>query len=336
MHTSISTIATRLVFTGKQEVKLEEFESGQPGETEVLVETHLSLMSTGTENIVFNRLFDPGTHWDGWVKYPFYPGYTSVGEVIATGPGVRLLKVGDRIAYRAGHASHAIKKAAECYPIPVDLQIEHAVWFALAKIAYHGALAAEFRLGDSVMIIGAGPIGQMAVRWANAAGTDRILAVDTAEKRLVLASAGGATAVIAEPIGSAREAILAANDGRLPRMVIDSTGNAVVFSAALGLVADRGTLVLLGDTGQPSQQKLSSDVITRGLRIVGAHDAHVTEKWNDATITQLFFRMISTGRFSLDGMNTHRFVPEQCKEAYETANRDRALTMGIVFDWSKP
>lgn len=333
MNTPAPTAAKRLVFTGKQQVELETFEPAKPGVGEVLIRTHVSLMSTGTENIVFNRLFDPGTHWDNWVKYPFYPGYTSVGEVLEVGADVSDVKPGDRVAYRSNHATHGLVKATECYPILEGLPLEHAVWFALAKIAYHGALVANHHLGDRVMVIGAGPIGQMAIRWANAAGAAVIIAVDTAETRLGLAKAGGATATIAKPIDQAKEEIMAANDGRLPDIVIDSTGNAAVFSAALGLVADFGTAVLLGDTGQPSQQRLSLDVITRGLKIVGAHDMHNTEKWNTETIAELFFRLVKSDRFSLEGMNTHFFKPEDCKTAYETANRDRATTMGIVFDW---
>ena len=274
----------RVVFTGKQQVVLEGAGIEEPGAGEVLARTHFSLMSTGTENIVFNRLFDPGTHWDRWVKYPFYPGYSSVGEVIAVGPDAGALRIGDRVAYRASHASHATVTAARCYPIAHDLPMEHAVWFALAKIAYHGALAADHRLGDRVMVIGAGPIGQMAIRWARAAGAAAVIVVDLAEKRLELATAGGASAVISLPVDQAREAILAANDGRLPETVIDSTGSATVFAAALRLVADRGKLVILGDTGQPAEQRLSPDVITRGLTIVGVHDTHNTAEWNDATI----------------------------------------------------
>ena len=150
-----------------------------------------------------------------------------------------------------------------------------------------------------------------------------------------LAKKGGATATIVEPISSAREAILAAGQGKQPRVVIDSTGNASVFSAALGLVAKYGKVVILGDTGSPAQQVLTPDVITRGITIVGAHDGHNTEEWNNTTIAQLFFSLAVLGRFPLADLNKHRFMPEQCKEAYETANRDRAKTMGIVFDWSK-
>lgn len=326
--------ARRLVFSGKQQVLIEPFDPGLPGKGQVRVQTHLSLMSTGTENIVFNRLFDPGTNWDNWVKYPFYPGYTSVGLVEAVGEGVDTLRVGDRVAFRFGHRSHAVGEAASCYPIPEGIPFEQAVWFALAKIAFHGAKAASYHLGDSVLIIGAGPIGQMSIRWAKAAGAAKILVVDTAAHRMPLAKAGGATATITAPIDQAREAILEAGGGKLPRVVNDSTGNAVVFAAALGLAADRGTVVILGDTGQPTKQTLTTDVITRGLTVVGAHDGHSTPEWNDATITRLFYDLAASNRFALEGLTSHVFKPEDCAEAYATANRDRASTMGILFDWT--
>ncbi len=323
--------ARRLVFTGKQQVESEKFSLPSPGPGEVLVRTRLSLMSTGTENIVFNRLFDPGTHWDNWVKYPFYPGYASVGEAVESGDPA--FPAGARVAHRKGHCSHALLKSDECLPIPDSVPDEAAVWFALAKIGFHGALAADYHLGDTVLVIGAGPIGQMSARWASAAGAASILVADMAAARLELATQGGATAVIPQPIEQAREAILAANHNALPRVVIDSTGNAAVFAAALGLAADHGRVVILGDTGQPTKQQLTADVITRGLTITGAHDNHSTPQWNASTIPRLFFDLASTGRFPLDGLNSHIFAPDACKEAYEIANRDRSKTMGIVFDW---
>ena len=324
----------RLFFTGKQKVELQDFTLPQPGEGQVLLKIERSLMSTGTENIVFNRLFDAGTHWDEWVKYPFAPGYSAVGTVAAVGPGVKQLAVGDRVAARVSHQSHAIFDEANCVLIPAEISWDEAVWFALAKITFHGAKAADYRLGDSVLIIGAGPIGQMSTRWARAAGVTPIIVVDSIPGRLETAKLGGATHVISQPIDQARDAILAAGGGRLPRVVIDSTGNAAVFAAALGLAADFGTVVVLGDTGAPASQHLTSDVIRRGLRIVGAHDLHTTEEWTQHRIIELVFALSASGRFSLAKLNTHHFPPEQCADAYGIANRDRASTMGIVFDWS--
>ena len=326
--------AKRIVFTGKQQLSFESFEPGIPGKGEIRVRTGLSLMSTGTENIVFNRLFDPGTHFDNWVKYPFYPGYANVGVVEEAGPEVVDFAPGDRVAFRAGHCSHAVKPAASCYKIPAALSFGQAVWFPLAKIAFLGSRVAQHELGDSVLVIGAGPIGQMSLRWAVAAGAQSVIVVDAMESRLAFAKAGGATAVISAGITGARDQILAANGGKPPRIVIDSTGNAAVFAAALGLAANFGRVVVLGDTGTPAQQKLTPDVLTRGLTIVGAHDSHTTAEWSEERITGLFFSLVASGRFSVDNLNTNTFRPEACEEAYATANRDRARTMGIVFDWS--
>jgi 2-desacetyl-2-hydroxyethyl bacteriochlorophyllide A dehydrogenase len=326
--------ALRLVFPAKQQVLLESFDPGKPGPHEVLIRTHLSLMSTGTENIVFNRLFDSGTSWDQWVKYPFYPGYSSVGTIEELGDEVTHLRKGQRVAFRAGHRSVALQEAAQCCPIPDGVPFEQAVWFALAKITFHGAFAARYSLGDSVLVIGAGPIGQMSIRWARAAGCARIIAVDTAAHRLPLAEAGGATSLVTSPIGEARDAILAAGNGKLPHIVIDSTGHAGVFACALGLVADRGKVVLMGDTGSPARQTLTSDVLIRGLTIVGVHDGHDTPDWNGATIPQLFFDLVASGRFPMLGLTSHVFAPQDATEAYATANRDRASTMGLIFDWT--
>ena len=202
MSTS-SAQARRVVFTGKQEVHLENFSAGEPGPGEVRVRIALSLMSTGTENIVFNRLFEAGSHWDNWVKYPFFPGYCAVGVVEAVGTGVTALKVGDRVATRCSHRSHAVQKEIDCHLIPAEIPLSEAVWFALAKITFQGARAAEYKMGDSVLIIGAGPIGQMSVRWARAAGAQTIIVVDSIPGRLELARIGGATAAISQPMARA-------------------------------------------------------------------------------------------------------------------------------------
>ena len=51
-------------------------------------------------------------------------------------------------------------------------------------------------------------------------------------------------------------------------------------------------------------------------------------------IVRLFYSLVASGRFSLEGLTSHVFAPEQCAEAYLTANRDRSSTMGLIFDWA--
>jgi threonine dehydrogenase-like Zn-dependent dehydrogenase len=223
---------------------------------------------------------------------------------------------------------------SECCPVPKDVDPAQAAWFALAKIAYMGALAADYELGDSVLVIGAGPIGQMSVRWAAAAGASAIIVVDPVAARLDSAIAGGATATIAGSSSDCEAKVRAANNGELPKIVIDGTGFSNVFSDALSLAAKRGTVVILGDTGFPAEQRLSSDVISRGLKIIGAHDGLNDDQWNNATISFLFFALVASGRFDLEGLNSHTFKPEQVGDAYELLNTRRGETMGVLFDWN--
>jgi 2-desacetyl-2-hydroxyethyl bacteriochlorophyllide A dehydrogenase len=321
------------MFPSSKTVVVESFVPAAPAPGEVLVETTCSLLSTGTETICYNRKFDPGTHWDHWVKYPFYPGYCAVGTVIATGDGVAGLKPGDRVAHRAGHRSHAVVKADECHLVPEGVSPDAAAWFPLAKIAGHGVRAAGITLGDAVVVIGAGPIGQMTVRWTLACGAGKVIVLDLAEARLKMAASAGAIPLTASA-DQAAGPIQALLNGARPRIVIDTTGNAAVLRSAFALVADYGTVVLLGDTGSPGSQTLTGDVITRGLKLVGAHDMHNTPEWNNPASAAHFFEFIRGARFSLAGLNTHHFHPEACTEAYTLATEDRLRTMGILFDWT--
>jgi 2-desacetyl-2-hydroxyethyl bacteriochlorophyllide A dehydrogenase len=323
----------RLLFTGKQAVTIENFELGEPKAGELKLKTLVSLMSTGTENIIFNRNFDSGTGWDNWVKYPFYPGYTASAKVVDLGEGVKDIKKGDRVVIRRGHASGHIVPENECINIPDGISDEDAAWFGLAKISAMGAKVAKLALASSVVVVGAGPIGQMAIRWCVAAGAWPVIAVDPVAMRIELAKRGGATHGFAKPLGQAIEEINAACGGTGPDTIIDSTGHHQVFVDVLKASKRFGRVVILGDTGSPASQHLTHDVIGKGLEIVGAHDCHEVPGWDMPTITRLFFQFILNGRFNLEGLNTHKFLPDQYADAYRTANERRGETMGICFDW---
>src|SRR5579885_2228142 len=95
-----------IVFTGKDEVMLLTELVQEPGPGEVLIKAKKTLISTGTESVCLSRLFAPGSHWDRWVTYPFFPGYSMVGEVVAIGSGVENIHEGERFALRAPHKEY--------------------------------------------------------------------------------------------------------------------------------------------------------------------------------------------------------------------------------------
>ncbi len=319
-------MGSRIIFPEKGQVRYETFEPRPPAAGEVSVHTLFSLMSIGTETTILHARYDPGTHFAARFSFPqIKTGVQAVGVIAELGEGVFM---------RMAHTSDATLPAAQCSPVPADLDPKSACWCGLAKTAFRAANAAPFGLGGQVLIIGAGPVGQMALRWAACADMRSIAVSDLSALRLALARRGGATDIFEGPIEQTRAALLRCSQGEGFEIVVDTTGNPVVFSQALGLAGLFGKVILLGDTGYPSRQTLSSDLMTKGLTITATHDHHDRGGFTQRRIDAMFFQHMRSGAFALEGLITHEFRPQECAAAYELASDRRHEALGVLFDWT--
>ena len=328
---------SRIVFSGRRQAILQNVKLPPLGPNSLLLRSEVSLISTGTELTTFGHCCEHGTHWDAWVKYPFQPGYATVARIAQAGKNIHRAKVGDKVVARVPHASHHVVKEEQITLVPDTVSDLEAAWFALAKIAFTGMVAANLQMGARVAVVGAGPIGQMAVRWAAISAAAELVVIDRNEKRLALAREGGATATIARRLQPEEIApVIASLGGWRPEVIFDCTGNPSVLAGTLRLVADHGKVILLGDTGFPEAQRLTSDVVWRGISILGVHDLHAQSKWGDEReIFRLFFHFLSRGRFSTAGLITHKFDPRRAQQAYLLAEKKKGDTGGILFDWRR-
>ena len=325
----------RIIFPQPGEARLVGFDSRAPGAGEIRVCTLYSLMSIGTETTILHARYEPGSHFAARFSFPqIKTGVQAIGVVAELGAGVTEFHAGDRVYMRMAHTAEATLAAATCSPVPADLDPKAACWCGLAKTAFRAAHAAPFALGGQALIIGAGPVGQMTVRWAACAGMHEITVADISASRLAAAARGGATRCFEGSIEDLRAPLLAhaANAGF--DIVVDTTGNPAVLGSALGLAAPFGKVVLLGDTGYPSLQTLSSDVMTKGLTIVATHDHQDRGGFTQRRIDALFFHLMRAGSFKLDGLITHDFSPRDCAAAYALAGERRHEALGILFDWT--
>src|SRR5690606_3592045 len=135
-----------------------------------------------------------------------------------------------------------------------------------------GVRQARHSLGDTVVVIGLGQLGQLVTQYARLGGAEQVIAIDLAEARLAMATAHGATATLQCSAADARAEVQRLTGGRGADVVYDITGHPAVLAEALGLARREGTIVLLGDSGAPQRQTISADLVTRGLKIVGAYD----------------------------------------------------------------
>lgn len=327
--------ATRIIFPAPGEVALERYELPALQAGQVLVRSLHSLMSIGTETTILHQRYDPDTHFARMFSFPqLQTGVQTVGVVERTGSDSKF-ETGQKVYLRMGHGSHHMMPAEACSPVPESIPAREACWAGLAKTAFRAAWAAGFSDGVNVLIIGAGPVGQMAVRWASALGCIEIACADISATRLEYAVAGGATNTFCGDIGELLPQLAKLDEHRGPSLIIDSTGNAAVFQNALAAAAPFGKVILLGDTGYPGRQCLSSDLMTKGLTVQATHDSHDRDGWTERKVDALFFEKLQTGRFPLADLISHEFSPLQCTEAYDLAERERQQVMGILFDWTR-
>ncbi len=331
-----------IVFTGQNQVETCVEPVRDPAPNEVLVQSHKTLISTGTEGICLGRMFESGTHWAAWVQYPFSPGYCQIGHVVAVGSEVTDFQEGQRVAARSHHRQYNLVPLMRLHPIPDTVPDDEAAsWFGLASIVQNGVRNVGHALGDAVAIVGAGPLGQLVTQYVRLLGAREIIVIDPAVKRVEMACAHGATIGLTTTVEQAQQQVLEATDGNGADVVYDVTGNAGVLEHALPLVRRFGKLMVLGDTGSPSQQHMTKDLVTRGIRVFGAHDTNpppVTSDyapWSHKQMVQLFFKYLRRGDMRTGDLITHRFDPREAPAAYRLLQEDRANTLGVLFDWER-
>jgi threonine dehydrogenase-like Zn-dependent dehydrogenase len=164
MPTALSGFRT--VFTAPREVTLEPCEYPPPAAGKVRLRTERTLISTGTELTALTGDFPAGSAWAAYIQYPTGVGYSNAATVIDVGEGVEKVQVGDRVACTAAHATHAIHDANYLYPIPNGVDWDVAAFSTLAEIAMGGVRLSRVMFGESVVIIGAGLVGQLAIHFS--------------------------------------------------------------------------------------------------------------------------------------------------------------------------
>ncbi len=221
------------------EIKVEDVPFPEVGANSVLVRTHFSLLSTGTEGgtvrlakqsmigkararpdlvrkviktVRTQGLVTTYQAITGQLDMPLAHGYSASGTVIGVGEDVSDMQVGDRVScFGAGHASHAEVIAVPrnlVAPVPDNVSLRDASFGALGTIALNGVRRAEVQLGENVLVIGLGLLGLLTVQLLSANGC-RVAGVDLDPRKVELASQLGLDLALIRDKPNAVEAITA-------------------------------------------------------------------------------------------------------------------------------
>src|SRR5215469_11400369 len=139
------------------------------------------------------------------LEEPMPLGYSAAGVVLACGAGVQEFKPGDRVAAAAPHAAVSLVGPNLCARMPDNVNFEQAAYTSIASIAMQGLRLAKLGLGESVLVVGLGLIGQICVCLLKAQGC-RVFATDLDPSRLELARSFGADGVgLGSPVQAVKD-----------------------------------------------------------------------------------------------------------------------------------
>jgi 2-desacetyl-2-hydroxyethyl bacteriochlorophyllide A dehydrogenase len=333
-------IAKRVVFPEANRVALVEEPLPEPQTGEVQLRTIVSLISTGTELTLLSGDHAPGSFWSSYGCFPVRPGFGQVAEVVAVGPGVDSLQAGDRVLASGGHRSASVARAEKLRRLPPEVFPEEAVFHTIANGVINALRVGEVALGDAVVIVGLGLLGQCAVRLARAAGARPIIGVDLSSERRDLAGLGGATAALAPQSGRVREMVEELTGGRLGDVVLEMTGDPGAIPLAVSLARARGRYVQVGCPRGKTELDFNDAVLIPGLRIVGATFARQPSQddrnsaWSSRRGTDVFLALVEEGSLDLQSLITQRFAWRDAADAYRALRENPGKSLGVIIDWA--
>jgi 2-desacetyl-2-hydroxyethyl bacteriochlorophyllide A dehydrogenase len=349
--------ARQVVIAEPYRAAVREVELPPPAPNQILVATEVSAVSAGTELAVWT-----GTHqWlkdptlPDW-KFPFRPGYSAAGTIVAIGSAVSGWNAGDRVSYPGNHASAELltlgHERGRLWRLPDNLDMEKASVACIARYGLGASIRAGITLGRSAAVLGLGVIGQFALRCLIAAGAHPVIGIDAVAMRRQAALVAGCDHVIDPSAGDVRRQLIGClNPGsEMKRCVIplgteivaDATGVPDAVPVAMSLACDGGQVVVVGSPrGKAKEVNFYDDLHRRYLEVTGAHGNMLFEPahtrlagaWDIDKAQKWLLAALASGRLNLDGLITHRIEAENLGSAYEGLLKKKDEYLGVVLHW---
>jgi alcohol dehydrogenase len=270
-------------------------------------------------------------------------GHEAVGTVEAVGAAVQTIQPGDRVlvscisacgrcrycrvgsygqcrgggGWILGHlidgtqAEYVRTPFAErsLYKLPDTVSDEAAVMLAdIMPTAFEvGVLNGHVTPGDTVAIVGAGPIGLAAIKGARLFSPAHIVAIDLAKSRLDAAREFGADVVV-PPTDAPLDAVRELTDGLGADVVIEAVGVPETFELCTELVRPGGHVANIGVHGKPATLHLES---------LWIKNVTITTGLVDTYSTPTLLKMVAAGQIDTTQFVTHRFGIGEMLEAYD-------------------
>jgi predicted dehydrogenase/threonine dehydrogenase-like Zn-dependent dehydrogenase len=276
---------------------------------------------------------------------PMAMGYASAGVVLEVGDGVQGFKPGDRVASNGPHAGVVCVPKNLCARVPDGVPLEHAAFTVLGAIALQGVRLSRAVLGETVLVIGLGLVGQLTVALLKTAGC-RVVGTDPEGWKCELAVKMGAA--LARPELAAGDVAAATGGLGADAVIITaSTKSKGPIDLAANAVRKKGRVVLVGVVGleldrRPFYFKEAEFVVSCSYG-PGRYDAEYEEggrdypaayvRWTEQRNMQAVLELMAGGSLDVSPLITHRLPIKEAERAYELIERGEEPYLGIVLQY---
>ncbi len=367
----------QVIRRGLKEIIVDEVPDPIASSHHVVVSPEFSLISSGTETASIHRegvlkeVADNPSHirkildvmkLQGPVrtfaevraKFSEYAvlGYSGAGRIVEKHATVTDLEIGDRVAYGGegtGHGERILTGRNLVAKLPDGMGGDRACFATLGSIALNAVRISSVGIGDTVVVLGLGLVGQLVAQLARAQGAV-VIATDLKPERVNLAQELGADkAILGGP--EAVAAVLAATNGRGADCVFIAAAakSSAPCHQALELCRDRGRIVVVGavEMAFPWNDMYLKEIQLFMSRAYGpgSYDADYERKgidypyayvrWTENRNMEEFLRLVDTQRVKVDPLVTHRFPLERAPEAYDTILNPTANSMAVLLEYPK-
>jgi 2-desacetyl-2-hydroxyethyl bacteriochlorophyllide A dehydrogenase len=334
----------RVCFTAPFQVVLQQDTlSTQAAPNQMLVRCLYSLISPGTELAMYTHThigFSDPTNT--YAKYPFYAGYTAVGQVEAVGADVQDFAPGDIVYYPGYHQRYSLVSPHQMIVlhVPSDLPLIYVPFARMAEISYTSVLMSTVKEGDQVAVLGLGLVGNLAAQLFLLQGAS-VIGIDLVASRRRLASEAGIVHTVNAEAQDVVRAVYDLTDGEGADIVVEATGSPKTVSLALEMTREQGEVILLGSTRGLVELDVYNHIHRRGVTLKGAHGRLVPRRASDGRIDQvavnkLMLQLLQNNRLKVDHLVTECVLPVQSEieRAYQSLLDKKESTMAILIDWT--
>jgi len=320
---------------GPRDLRIDDVPAPEPGAGEALIHVRaLGVCGSDVHSYLDGRI------GDDVAPVPFTLGHEFSGEVVAFGPDVSGLPAGTRVAVDPAipcgvcetcldgnsnccpdvrfPASPPVQGALcelyahpahLCVPLPEGLSLAEGAMLEPLGVGLHAITLARIKPGDSVAVLGAGPIGLLVLQLAVRSGARSVYVSEPIPQRWELAAKFGATAVCDPPVNNPAEWLLDQTEGRGADVVIEAAWGGEAVAQAIRMARPGGRVVLVGIPREHICAFPAGEARRKGLTIFMSRRMKA--------VYPRAMALVEAGFIDLKAVITHRFPLEAAAQAFD-------------------